>query len=366
MIIPLTEFQYLGNSLETFNSNMQELNVRTDVVHSQKDRWNSLFQSFSLIQAEMNSLISTVSANGAKWSSSSDLVHNIKGYWEEPIMIAYKSTFNMIANFLEIETWLNDNFPSSSFSSTQILRCDFLCKNYSSDSFQGARIENFKPEVLEELASVYSTTVGDIFTFLGLRNQMNTLVTTLNFYLRKYNKNNSLLTQISDIENLTSLIQYNRNTDSLESEELKNFNYTDLTYFHSYLYQYSVINKQYDSYIRLNFLSIPEYILTQFSPKNIHINTGGNFFFKIRDGRWTYHPYTNIEFCSNNSCSDCYANLDINELYKYREPCLFPVKYILTECIITEPYVTPYVAPLGNIAQVVDLQDYDTLSQLFS
>jgi len=364
MITPLTEFQYLGNSLETFNSNMQELNVRTDVLHSQKDKWNSLFKIFALIQAEMNGLTATLESNSSNWSSSSDLVYNVKGYWEEPIMIAYKSTFNMVANFLEIETWLNDNFPSSLFSNTQILRCDFLCKNYSSESFQGSRIDSFKPEVLENLAATYSTTVNNIFMFLGLRNQMNTLLTTFNFYLRKYNKNNILLNEISEIESLVNLVWYNKNTDSLESSELNNFNSTDLTYFHSYLYQYRIVNEKYKSFVRLNFLSIPEFILTQFAPKNIHINTGGTFFFKIRDGRWTYHPYTNIEFCSTNTCSDCYANLDINELYKNRLPCLFPVKYILTECIIPDP--EPYVTPLGNLAQVVDLQEYDILSQLFS
>lgn len=334
MIKPLSEFQYLGNSLETFNSNMNELNVRMDRLYLDKEKWNSMAESFSTIESQMNTMLSTLSTSGDNWSAASDLVYNVKGYWEEPILVAYKSTFNMVANFLEIETWLNDNFPSDSFSSTQILRCDFLCKNYSADSFQGARIESYVPEVLEELASVYSTTVGDILMFLGLRNQLNTLVTILNFYLRKYNKNNILLNGIEDIENLLNLITYNKNSDSLESGELSEFNKTDLTYFHSYLYQYSMINEKYGLFVRRNFLAIPEYILTQFLPKNIHISTGGTFFFKIRNSRWTYHPYTNIEFCSKNTCSDCYASLDINDLYKYKAPCLYTVKYILTECII--------------------------------
>lgn len=336
MITPLTEFQYLGNSLETFNANMQELNVRTDVLHSQKERWNSLYESFSLIQAEMNSLTSTLSSNSSNWSSSSDLVYNVKGYWEEPIMIAYKSTFNMVANFLEIETWLNDNFPSNSFSSTQILRCDFLCKNYSSESFQGSRIESFKPEVLENLAATYSTTVNDVFMFLGLKNQMNTILTALNFYLRKYNKNNMLLNEISEIESLTNFVWYNKNTDALESTELNDFNATDLTYFHSYIYQYRIVNEKYKEFVNKNFLSIPEFVLTQFAPKNIHINTGGTFFFKIRDGRWTYHPYTNIEFCPIDKCSDCYSALDINNLYRYRSPCLYQIKYVLSECFVDD------------------------------
>jgi hypothetical protein len=369
MIQQISEFEYLGNSLQKFNSNMNELNVRTDILYSDSNKWNSLINEFLQIYNDLFSLTTNVQSNSSLWGSASDIVYNISGYWEEPIQIVYKNTFNGVANLIEIETWLNDNFPSSNFSPTQILRCDYLCKNYSPEGLDGIRITQYKPEILQELASDYFVSVNEIFDFLSYKNQLESLMVVFNALFRKYGKNDLIITGIEQMSTLSDLVVFNRNIDSFQSSTLENFNSTDLQIFHSYVSQYNIIIQKYNLYVQRNFEDIPTNVLVQFQPKNVSVHTGGYFFFKIRNGRWSYHEYKNIEFCAINTCSDCYNVLDINKLYGEKD-CPQRFKYLLTECEFVPPYVIPYITPyiemLSFAPQSDNSDDYSILDQLFS
>lgn len=366
MITPISEYEYLGNSLQTINSNMNELNIRVDNLFLEKEKWNELANTFTTLSAELNSFVTTVQTNSGNWKSSTDLVYNTRAYWEEPVQICYHKTFTTIANYLEIETWLNENFPSESFSPSQIMRCDFLCKNYNNDSLEGSRISSYGDgPTLEKLANLYGTNVNYIFRYLDVRNQMQSLLQVFNFLFRKYNKTSLILKDVSQIANVTNFVTFNRNTDSFQSSILDNFSQSDLKYFDSYVYQYKIVNVPYNVFVEGEFLLIPEYILSQFSPKNIYVSTGGRFFYKIINNKWTYYPYSNIEFCVNESCNDCYDKLDVNLLYKNRPPCIYNTKYILTECETPEP---PYgsIVPVVELLSINDSESIEIISNLIS
>jgi len=363
----ISEFEYLGNSLQKFNSNMNELNVRMDRLYSDTNKWNSIQDAFNSVFSDLNNLCTFVNINSGYWKRSADLVYNLRGYWEEPIQIVYKTTFSCVANMLEVETWLNDNFPSENFSPTQIIRCDYICNNYSADGLDNTRLKEYKPEVMEKLAANYSVSVQGVFDFLSYKNQLESLIVVFNTIFRKYGKDSLIITGIDSITSIINLVTYNINYDIFESSELKDFSQTDLKLFHSYVYQYNIVIEKYNIYIQRNFEDIPTNILVQFEPKNINMYTGGRFFFKIRNGRWSYHDYTSIEFCSDKLCNDCYDSLPINDLYKEKD-CPQRFKYLLTECEFFNPatdpaipYVVPYVEMLS-----LNVSETTILNELFS
>lgn len=364
MIQQISQYEYLGNSLYKFNSNMNELNVRMDRLYSDSNKWNSMASTFFNLFGTLNSLSNFVESNSANWKRASDLVYNLRGYWEEPIQIVYKNTFNCVANMPEIETWLNDNFPSSNFSPTQILRCDYLCKNYSAEGLEGDRIKEYNPQLQELLASNYSVSVNEVYDFLSYKNILESLIVVFNSLFRKYGKNSLNITGIDAMTAVVNYVYYNANNDLFETSELANFSQTDLKIFHSYVYQYETVIQKYNLYVQRNFLNIPNSVLVQFEPRNVSNYTGGRFFFKIRNGRWSYHDYTSIEYCASSNCSDCYDILPINELYPSEKDCPQRFKYLLTECEFTPPYVNPYVEPMMLNMPVGE--DYNILDHLFS
>lgn len=364
MIQQISQYEYLGNSLYKFNSNMNELNVRMDRLYSDSNKWNSMASTFFNLFGTLNSLSNFVESNSANWKRASDLVYNLRGYWEEPIQIVYKNTFNCVANMPEIETWLNDNFPSSNFSPTQILRCDYLCKNYSAEGLEGDRIKEYNPQLQELLASNYSVSVNEVYDFLSYKNILESLIVVFNSLFRKYGKNSLNITGIDAMTAVSNYVYYNANNDLFETSELANFSQTDLKVFHSYVYQYETVIQKYNLYVQRNFLNIPNSVLVQFEPRNVSNYTGGRFFFKIRNGRWSYHDYTSIEYCAAANCSDCYDTLPINELYIGEKDCPQRFKYLLTECEFAPPYVNPYVEPM--MLNLPVSEDYNILDHLFS
>lgn len=363
MIQPISEYEYLGTSLTKFNSNMQELNIRIDNLYSQIFGMESFVSSFAALSSDLEGFTSNIQTLSSNWKRSSDLVYNLRGYWEAPVLIAYKSTFNCVANYIEIETWLNENFPPENFSPTQVVRCDFLCKNYSTDALASTRIRTYEPTVMESLANLYNTTVNDIFNYLGYKNQLEALLAVFNYLFRKYSKTDLVLDDIEGISAITSFVTYNYNTRNFESAVLDNFSQSDLKYFDSYVRQYNNIKDRYQYYVDRNFNSIPQSAINQFEPRNIEVTTGGSFFFNIQNSRWTYHYYNGSEYCASENCNDCYDALPVNELYGEKE-CPQRFKYLLTECDFVEPYVSPTVESLA--LPVEEDSEFTILDHLFS
>ena len=100
MITPISEYEYLGNSLGKINANMSELNVRLDILYSDKEQWNSIATTFTTLSTEFLNFITSVQTTSSDWKQASDLVYNAQGYWEEPLSLVYKNTFNSIANYV--------------------------------------------------------------------------------------------------------------------------------------------------------------------------------------------------------------------------------------------------------------------------
>lgn len=332
MIQQLDEYEHIGNGYKIFNSNMNELNIRFDLLFNNVEKWNSLANSFQSISSDLfYTLTNDVPALSGKWQSVSDLVYNVEGFWSEPIEIIYKNSVNIVGSYLEIEDWLNSTFIASNFADGQIIRTDFLCRNYNSDILDGVNIDNYDINVLETLATTYNTTTLNIFQYLGFKNQIDTIISLMNTFLRKYNYKDIIIKDWTDLEQFNDFIKYNFREEKFHSLILPNVNQADLKFIHSYIHQYNVIKPKYKSYIDLKVNEIPDQILNAFLIKNVYNNISSYLFFKNINGKWTYRPYNNIDFCANNTCSDCYNLIDINQLYKNRD-CLDTVKFVLTEC----------------------------------
>lgn len=337
---------------------MNEFNIRLDNLYNNLENWKR-FGDFLSFYEKFQSLGTTLQSYSANWKATSDLVYNIQGYWEEPIEIAFNRTFNYAGNFVEVETWINENFPASNFSPSQILRCDFLCKNYSGEMLEGYRLSNFNSQKTEEISAVYKTTSKKIYRFLGLRNQLNAIISLINFLLRKYNNSGYVVDTIKDLTTYSTLVVFNKSLNTFSSTELTNFSNTDLAYFDSYVSQY---NKLYSIYLSryADLEVIPIESLVYFDLRDVAVTSGDAFFFKNINNTWKYHPYTNIEFCPRTTCSDCYEPLDVNTIYKNREYCSSSPKYILTEC----GEVLPYGGTLSISSPKIVQMNSSTIEQL--
>lgn len=361
MIEQISEYEYLGNSLYKFNSNMNELNVRYDLLYSDKERWNSLSNTLMSLSSKLVNFSNSMESNSSIWKQTASLVFNVKGYWEEPIMVVYNETFDYAANYLEIENWLNDNFNPVEFSPNQILRCDFLCKNYSSEMLEGYRLNDFDPYSVEALSKTYHTTSKKVYTYLGLVNQLNAVITLINFFLTKNNKKTLIVDKIKDLSAYAQYTTYNKTENLFKSSILNTFSDIDLKFFNSYVYQYNMIYTTYKKYEKIS--ETPTDVLKKFELKDISITNGGNFFYKIINGKWTYYPYTHIEFCSNDICGDCYDKININELYSDKRYCFIGSRYTLTLCDNVAPYGEMMMSMSTPV--LVDIpENDDTLSQL--
>jgi hypothetical protein len=364
MIKSISDYEYLGNGLYKINSNMNELNIRLDNLFLEKEKWNSVLTIMSSLSSDLTNLYTTINTSSANWRNASSLVYATKGYWQEPIMIVYNKTFNCAANYLEIENWLNENFDPQGFAPEQILRCDFLCKNYNDEMLKGYRLAEFDPYTVEGLALNYNTTVKEVYSFLGLENQLNAILALINFFLKKNNKTSFIIDSIKDITNYENYVSYNRISNIFYSNILDTFREADLRAFVSYVYQYQIVYKTYEKYKEL--ANIPKEVLKKFELKDISVTNGGNFYYKIINGRWTYYPYTHIEFCNNTICSDCYDPVNLNELYADKHYCFVGTKYILTECLSAVPYGESLSFSAPILVDIPEEEGYDMLSNLLS
>lgn len=363
MIEEISDYEYLGNGFLKINSNMHQFNVRIDNLYSNIEKFTTL-PGLNIFSNRFNEISTILQSFSANWKTASNLVYNLQGYWEEPIQIAFHRTFNYAANFLEVETWLNENFPTSDFSKTQIIRCDYLCKNYSDEMLEGFQLTNYDPIKAEAQATIYGTTSKKVYRFLGIKNQLNAIIFLINALLKKYNNTGFLIDKIKDLTVYSSFVSFNKSLNLFSSEELVNFNNTDLVYFDSYVTQYNNLYKIYASqYIDLEI--IPQDALVFFDFRDVTITSGGAFFFKNINNYWTYYPYTNIEFCPKNVCNDCYDDVEVNYVYRDRGYCVSGPKYILTEC-----GEIPY-ASIGSMSifyeqQLMDDPIIEQLSDLLS
>jgi hypothetical protein len=370
MIQEIPDYSYLGNGIETFNSNMKELNVRMDRLYSQSVSFNRLGSQMEGLSSNFLNFITTVQNLSAKWQAATDTVYSAQGYWQEPIMLVYKNTFNVVANFQEIETWINNNFPASDFIENQVIGCDYSCKNYSTELLTNRFILSYDPDILSTIATSYNTTIRDIQDFKSYKNQIDSIIICLNNILRKYNLKDLFIQTYEQLaaSKFSTYTSYNQNTQQFEAINLPGFSQLDLKFFDSYSRQFDAINVKYaPSHTILGLL--PDTVLIQFV-ENVEIISGGRFYYKILNGRWTYYPYTHIEFCPTNICSDCFNNIPI----VVNRDCPLRFKYLLQECVFFNPYTeipTPTISALSiepdvKIIPEYLLEEYDFLSHLFS
>ena len=311
---------------------MHELNIRFDRLYEDSTKWNSLFNTLNSMSSNLAGFVTDIPAVSSTWKTTADLVYNVQGFWEEPILVVFHKTFNMVGNFLEVRNWLNTNFDVSEFSPTQLIRCDFLCKNYTPEKFKQYPVLKENRLALEVYAKTYNVKINEVYTYLSHLNQLNSIKNILNSILVRNSRKDLYISSWDELSNYTTYVGYNYRTHVFTSTEFTNFSETDLQYFYSYMIQYKVLQEKMNLLLSKNIDDIPEFILNQFTNKNLEVYNGGSFFFRNNGESWDLYPYIGTEFCTSGNCSDCYDIIDVNKLYTGEKPCFNSFEYELEEC----------------------------------
>lgn len=327
----LSKYEYLGNSLVKINENFNEMNVRVDNLYSEKQKWDGFFTLIQSISSNIQHFVNTIPGLTGNWKETSDLVYNVKGFWEEPILVVYPKTFNMVGNYLEVQTFLNENFSCDNFSPTQLLKCDFLCKNYNPDKFQLTPYIGEKRPTLEAYAKQYSVTIEEVYSYLSYLNQIKSVTNVLNSLFLKVSQRDLVVADWRDVQQYENYVSYDYTKNEFFSTEVDMEQY-DLKFFYSYIVQYKSIYTKLNNYISKKIDTIPQFILDQFTNRSIEVFIGGTFYFKNINNSWELFPYYGNEYCAGSYCFDCYSSINVNDLYNYEKPCYNSFEYLLDEC----------------------------------
>jgi hypothetical protein len=172
-------YSAIGNLQKTVNSNMQEFNVRTCDVDKNIDAWRSNFQDLSSLIPKLESFASSFQETSAFLKSASDIVYNFENYWLPNIGILYVKPFSVIANYQDIEKWLDSNFIDV-FHKNQILSVNFAVHSYDPTILNGTPIQNITTETLDSLAISYQLTATEIKDFVVKDNLVNSIISIIN------------------------------------------------------------------------------------------------------------------------------------------------------------------------------------------
>jgi len=320
-------YSAIGNLQKTVNSNMQEFNVRTCDVDKNIDAWRSNFQDLSSLIPKLESFASSFQETSAFLKSASDIVYNFENYWLPNIGILYVKPFSVIANYQDIEKWLDSNFIDV-FHKNQILSVNFAVHSYDPTILNGTPIQNITTETLDSLAISYQLTATEIKDFVVKDNLVNSIISIINSIFNRIKigmtvkNNNDLFDIYSKITSFRGIL--NTTQFIIDQENLK--------VIYSLLNQYALIHPVYTDYANRGAKQIPELIISKFDLKNIYTHYFHSFCFKQNsDKKWKYLPDCYKENCKNQPCDDCYDALDVNDYYENSD-CVLGTKFVLREC----------------------------------
>lgn len=325
-------YNSIGNSIDIINKNFQLFNNRMCYIDKARSELKILFSNINFSTPSINGLITTVNSNSALWRDTASLVYNTKGYWLEPVTLMYQKTFSVIANFAEIETWLDNTFSINTFTQNQILKVSYIVKNYDPSIINNTPLPNTTTASLDTLAAAYNQNTNDIQSYFSYFNHITSIIATINNIIKRSIQNIGLL--IEPTNNVKAIQYFNSFSifkNILSSNKLINFSQSDLRLIYSYLYQLVLINNLYQTLVDKGIPNIPATILNKFNLQKIYETFIGSFCFHLNNNNlWEYIPSCNIDFCVDQKCN-CYDFIDVNSLYKNRG-CPFPIKYDLVSC----------------------------------
>lgn len=331
-ITQLDLYDAIGNSLESsINKNFNLLNIRMCRIDEIRTKLIPFFNILANKNSDVHNFITAVNSNSSNWNDVSTIVYNANGYWLEPITIMYQKTFSVVANFQEIETWLNTTFPNH-FVNNQILKISFTVKNFDPTILNNTQLSNITQDSLNHIAATYNQNTLDIQSYLSYLNHVNGMISTINNIFKKNNRNDILIKAGDTVTTLSYISSFIIHRHAISSSLLTSFSNGDLKILYSVLTQLNSINDIYQSYIKKGINVLPTNILNQFNRQGVFTTFVHSFcFLKNTDNKWAYIPDCNINFCANNICNDCYDTIDVNTLYTDRR-CKLPLQFQLVSC----------------------------------
>ncbi len=364
MITNIDIYSPIGNGLENINSNFQFLNTRLCNVSQDTARYDRLFTEIGLLTGGISDLHTRLGTNSSLWVDTATIVHNVSGYWLEPITLMYENTFNTLANYEEVENWLTDTFGSTTFNSKQILKVNYVVKNFDPDALDGYPLENVSVEVLDALAASYNKQTYDIQKFITYRNHVGAIISLINNILQIINRLDLTVNEVEDLDEIFGSFSIFRRR--LSSSILTGVSDYYLKVIYSTLTQWNTIKDQYNILVDSGIPSIPSSVLLRFNTQNIYGTFIGSFcfLFNASTNKWEYIPDCSINFCVDDYCTDCYGYVDPNTLYDDNN-CKLNARYVLSACFTNEIFVASY-AQLENYLDVYADIDIDgTVNRYF-
>ncbi len=320
----ISVYDAIGNSLDDINQRFQKFDIRLSLYDQQQAGLEAFFTSVQQNSAAFNNFYTQVSENSAFYKGASDLVYNLKDYWQNPVTLVYPKTFAVLAGYKDIENWLNTDFYD--FGPNQMVRVNFFIKSYDDQLLSGTALEKFTTETLDALASPYGLKTVDIKRFIVLDNHVKAVIATTNNIISRIDKTLISKTHL-DLNTLINSFVIKRQT--ISSTKINAPSETLLLIW-SFLQQYQIIQDEYQTLFDLQISSLPSNVLTKFNDKNIFNSFVGSFCF-VKDRVWKYVPSCQRDICINTYCDDCYDPVDVNKLYDGTD-CSLVAKYVLYEC----------------------------------
>lgn len=321
----IDEYDPLGNSLEVINNNFSIIDTRLCEYDKNRPIFDALFSSIRSLSGELSNFSTTIQENSSLLSDSANLVYNLKDYWLNPVTLMYPKTFSVLANYQEIENWLNETFPN--YAPSQMFKVQFVVKSFDHLSLDGTALETFSTDTLDALSSPYNIKTVDIKRYIILDNHVKSVISSINNIFKRLDIKIPV-NSYTDLDYIASTFTVHRQVLSSSKIDLSQDN---LLVIWSFLAQYQLLRDEYLSLYTLGISTIPSNILLKFNVKNIVETFIGDFCFVFSDDAWRYVPSCSRDICANQYCDDCYDVLDVNGLYTGTD-CPLKAKYVLIEC----------------------------------
>lgn len=335
-IYEIPTYQYLGNSLDEINRNLNLLSIRHCNLRYSGEKIENLYNAFDSIRWSLQSAFTTVSTLSSNWQNSSDIVQNLQGYWNYPIQLIYPSSINVIPEQKEIKEWLSGILDVSDYPDGQMVRVDFIMTPYDVNALLNTKYNFTDSATLDSLSTFYNTSRKNVVGFLQYNNQLNSLLSAINTLLKRNSQ--KVIETNEDVLSIKNNLSWVDATNTFVSSDYPTLSQEELKTLWAYLDLFYVI---YLKYIPLNTEvgGISASDLQKFDSKNFNNNIIHNFYFKKINSAWDFYPSKNINFCAPNVCGDCVEYLDPNSQYTNTD-CKKRLLYQLVECegtLVGEP-----------------------------
>ena len=99
----ISVYDAIGNSLDDINQRFQKFDIRLSLYDQQQIGLDAFFTSVQQNSAAFNNFYTQVSENSAFYKGASDLVYNLRDYWQNPVTLVYPKTFAVLAGYKDIE-----------------------------------------------------------------------------------------------------------------------------------------------------------------------------------------------------------------------------------------------------------------------